>query len=78
MTWRALSASPCEVVPTIKPEVQPGTGKGVCAITGDPVSCARVTKPEVTASKVGWLLRSSTRTTLCLLLLLRASVCGGY
>jgi len=29
----------CEVGLSVKPELQPGTGKGVCAITGDPVAC---------------------------------------
>ena len=29
----------CEVAVTVKPEVQPGSGKGVCALTGDAVSC---------------------------------------
>jgi solute carrier family 25 iron transporter 28/37 len=29
----------CEVAGSAKPETQPGSGRGVCAVTGDPVAC---------------------------------------
>ena len=29
----------CEVAGMAKPEAQPGSGRGVCAVTGDPVAC---------------------------------------
>ena len=36
----------CEVGLSVKPELQPGTGKGVCAITGDPVACKATSAAE--------------------------------
>jgi solute carrier family 25 iron transporter 28/37 len=38
----------CEVGLSVKPEMQPGTGKGVCAVTGDPVAC-KATTTELSA-----------------------------
>lgn len=32
----------CGVATTVKPEAQPGSGKGVCALTGDSISCKGV------------------------------------
>ena len=37
----------CEVGLSVKPELQPGTGKGVCAITGDPVACKATNVSEL-------------------------------
>ena len=39
----------CEVSLSVKPEMQPGTGKGVCAVTGDPVAC-KATTTELSAN----------------------------
>ena len=39
----------CEVGLSVKPEMQPGTGKGVCAVTGDPVAC-KATTTELSAA----------------------------
>ena len=58
----------CEVGLSVKPELQPGTGKGVCAITGDPVACkaTSVSEPSPGAkpspSSAGWAANKNVRS----------------
>ena len=58
----------CEVGLSVKPEFQPGTGKGVCAITGDPVACkaTSVSEPSPGAkpspSSAGWAANKNVRS----------------